>query len=156
MVKMPASPPALPLPLIPDQSTTKPAPRGFILPDLVSHCGFTLSCNRHGDIVAAESDKWLDDGCPELTLKARKALYGLHAGELVAFCYTSCDAYRLRVVTDFMNYLFHLDNISDGMLTNESDMLGDIVMNALWIPEEYKPTKGMPAEEVSAGKLARE
>ena len=156
MVRMPASPPALPLPLTPDHVVSKPAPRGFILPDLVSHCDFLLSYNPHGDVVAAESDNWLDDGCPELTPKARKALYGLHAGELVAFCYTSCDAYRLRVVTDFMNYLFHLDNISDGMLTTESDTLGDIVMNALWLPEAYKPTGVMAKEEVSAGKLARE
>lgn len=153
---MPASPPALPLPLIPDASAIKPAPKGYYIPDLVSHCDFTLSYNLHGDVVAMESDRWLDAGCPELTLKARKALYGLHAGELVAFCYTTCDAYRLRVVTDFMNYLFHLDNISDGMMTNEADALADVVMNALWLPDEYKPTKGMPEEEISAGTLARE
>jgi hypothetical protein len=59
-----------------------------------------------------------------------------------------------------MNYLFHLDNISDGMMTRETDVLADAVMNALWLPEQYKPTKTagkeQPAQEINAAKLARE
>ncbi|KAL5529465.1 COP3 [Sanghuangporus baumii] len=159
MVNSSSSPSPLLVPL-PSPSTvrssTKPLPEGFILPDLVSHCKFPLSYNPHGDVVAAQADIWLDKGCPELTPKMRKALYGLHAGELTAYCYTSCDAHRLRVISDFMNYLFHLDNISDGMMTRDADVLSDIVMNALWFPHEYKPCKGQPAEEISAGKLARD
>ena len=111
-------------------------------------------------MVARDSDRWLDLGCPELTPKKRAALYGLKAGELTAYCYTTCSAERLRVVSDFMNYLFHLDNISDGMMKRETDVLADAVMNALWLPETYKPTKApgkeQPSEEISAGKLARE
>ncbi|KAI5124084.1 hypothetical protein M0805_003911 [Coniferiporia weirii] len=158
MVKMPASP-TFPLPMLTPDATPSPpksASPGFMLPDLVGHCNFPLTYNPYGDAVAAASDKWLDDGCPELTPKKRAALYGLHAGELTAFCYTSCDAHRLRVVSDFMNYLFHLDNISDGMMTREADVLSDVVMNALWFPGEYRPSKDDPAEEISAGKLARD
>jgi alpha-muurolene/germacrene-A/gamma-muurolene synthase len=59
-----------------------------------------------------------------------------------------------------MNYLFHLDNISDGMMTRETDVLADAVMNALWFPEKYMPTqtpgKEQPVEEINAAKLARE
>lgn len=159
MVRMPPSPPIRPLPLTAadtSRSSTKSAPEGYLLPDLVGHCTFPLTYNPHGDAVDPESAKWLDKGCPELSPKARKALYGLKAGELTAFCYTSCDAHRLRVISDFMNYLFHLDNISDGMMTREADVLADIVMNALWFPDEYRPCKGQPAEEISAGKLARQ
>lgn len=163
MVKAPdspnCSPPLPPIPLSAGDAPldqTQSRPLGYFLPDLVGHCSFPLTYNTHGDEVARESDKWLDNGCPELTPKKRKALYGLHAGELTAFCYTSCDAHRLRVISDFMNYLFHLDNISDGMMTREADKLSDVVMNALWFPEEYRPGKGQPAEEISAGKLARE
>ena len=65
-------------------------PTHFVLPDLVGHCNFPLFYNQHGDAVAAESVKWLDSGCPELSTKARKALYGLQAGELTAFCYPHC------------------------------------------------------------------
>lgn len=151
----PVSPTYPSLPTSP-KASTKPAPIGFFLPDLVSHCNFPLTYNPHGDAVARESDKWLDEGSPELTPKKRAALYGLHAGELTAYCYISCDAHRLRVVSDFMNYLFHLDNISDGMMTREADVLSDIVMNALWFPHEYRPVGGQPEEEINAGKLARE
>ena len=137
-----------------------PVPDHFILPDLVSHCNFPLAYHPHGDDVAAESVRWLDEGCPELSPKARKALYGLQAGELTAYCYPFCSTERLRVVSDFMNYLFHLDNVSDGMMRKGTEELADCVMNALWFPDRYMPTacegKEQPMDEVSAGKLARE
>ena len=149
-----AIPPPLPL------ASGSKTPEYFILPDLVGHCNFPLFYHPHGDAVAAESVRWLDNGCPELSLKARKALYGLQAGELTAFCYPYCSTERLRVVSDFMNYLFHLDNISDGMMRKGTEELADTVMNALWFPDRYMPTespgKEQPEEEVSAGKLARE
>lgn len=132
------------------------APDHFVLPDLVNHCSFPLAYHPHGDALAAESVHWLDSGCPELSLKARRALHGLQAGELTAFCYPWCRPERLRVVSDFMNYLFHLDNISDGMMRRGTEELADCVMNALWFPDRYMPGKGQPAEEGSAGKLARE
>ncbi|KAF7440249.1 Alpha-muurolene synthase [Pleurotus ostreatus] len=135
-------------------------PSSFILPDLVSHCKFPLTYHPQGDAIALESVTWLDRLCPDLSPKARKALWGLQAGELTAYCYPSCSPDRLRVVSDFMNYLFHLDNISDGMMTRETDVLADSVMNALWHPEEYRPTrspgKEQPAEELDAGKIARD
>jgi hypothetical protein len=56
--------------------------------------------------------------------------------------------------------LFHRDNISDGMMTRETDILSDCVMNALWLSEKYVPTtalgKEQPQEELNPGKLARE
>ncbi|KAG6817797.1 Alpha-muurolene synthase [Tephrocybe sp. NHM501043] len=59
-----------------------------------------------------------------------------------------------------MNYLFHLDNISDGMMTRETDVLSNVVMNALWFSDRYMPTKRagneQPAEELNPGKLARD
>lgn len=84
------------------------APDHFILPDLVSHCTFPLVYHRKGDAVAKESVRWLDANCPVLNNKRRRALYGLQAGELTAFCYNTAEKKRLRVVSDFMNYLFHL------------------------------------------------
>lgn len=87
--------------------TTKPS-ASFIIPDLVSHCNFPLSYNVHGDEVAKESVKWLDTNCPDLNPKQRRALYGLQAGELTAYTYTTASAKRLRVVSDFLTYLFHL------------------------------------------------
>ncbi|KAK0211241.1 terpenoid synthase [Desarmillaria ectypa] len=135
-------------------------PTSFILPDLVSHCTFPLVYHPNGDAIAAQSVKWLDTNCPDLNAKQRAALYGLQAGELTAYCYNTSSDARLRVVSDFMNYLFHLDNISDGMMTKETDVLADCVMNALWFSDFYKPTvrsdHTQPEEEMNAGKLARD
>ncbi|KAF9065785.1 isoprenoid synthase domain-containing protein [Rhodocollybia butyracea] len=142
-------------------SPRQDAPAHFILPDLLAHCAFPLSYHDNGDAVAAASVKWLDINCPDLNDKRRKALYGLQAGELTAFCYNKAISdERLRVVSDFMNYLFHLDNISDGMMTSDTEALSDSVMNALWFTEFYRPTTKsnyvQPQEESSAGKLARD
>ncbi|KAF5358214.1 hypothetical protein D9756_001275 [Leucocoprinus leucothites] len=130
-------------------------PTSFVLPDLVSHCKYKLSYNVHGDEVAKQHVKWLDSGCPELNSKSRRAMYGLQAGELTGYTYTTANEERLRVVADFLGYLFHLDNISDGMMTRETDTLASVVMNALWFPEEYRPTEEFP-EEPTPGKLARD
>ena len=52
------------------------------------------------------------------------------------------------------------DNISDGMMTRETNVLSDAVMNALWFSQFYRPTsakgKKQPVDELNAGKLARE
>ena len=42
------------------------------------------------------------------------------------------------------------------MMTRETDVLADSVMNALWFSDRYMPTKDQPKEEINAGKLARE
>ncbi|TEB39611.1 terpenoid synthase [Coprinellus micaceus] len=135
---------------------TSLAPTSFVLPDLVSHCKFKLSYHPNGDEVAQQSVEWLDTNCPDLNAKQRRALRGLQAGELTAYCYHTASPERLRVVSDFMNYLFHLDNISDGMMTRETDILSDVVMNALWFSDRYLPTKGQTEDELNPGKLARD
>lgn len=56
--------------------------------------------------------------------------------------------------------IFYSDNISDGMMTRETDVLSDVVMNALWFSDKYMPTKARGKEqavvELNPGKLARE
>lgn len=58
------------------------------------------------------------------------------------------------------SFIFSRDNISDGMMTRDTDVLADCVMNALWVPGKYLPTstpgKEQPQEELNPGKLARE
>ena len=150
-------------------------PKFFILPDLVGHCNFPLTYHPHGDAVAAASVAWLAGNCPEVSCSPRActALAGLRAGELTAMCYPTCNTERLRVVSDFMYYLFRLDDISDGMVRRGTEELAGAVMNALWFPDRYMPTgdeaawssdeeDGKPSateraeEEITAAKLARE
>ena len=46
------------------------------------------------------------------------------------------------------------------MMTRETDVLADVVMNALWFTDKYTPTncpgKVQPKVELNPGKLARE
>ena len=100
--------PALPVSITMPVPIHSERPANFILPDLVSHCKFDLTYHPNGDEIAQQSVDWLDSGCPDLNPKQRKALRGLQAGELTAFCYNTCPPEKLRVVSDFMNYLFHL------------------------------------------------
>lgn len=52
------------------------------------------------------------------------------------------------------------DNISDGMMTRDTVVLADVVMNALWFNNKYMPTNALGREqaeqELNPGKLARE
>lgn len=110
----------------------------FILPDLVSHCSFPLSYNVHGDEVAKQSVDWLDTNCPDLTAKQRRALRGLQAGELTAYCYHTASAERLRVVSDFMNYLFHLYDFFFLVLWHAANFIPETILAMGWWPE--RPT----------------
>lgn len=146
--------------IIPLSINNRVEEKSICLPDLISHCDFPLAYHPNGDAITALSIKWLDHGCPDLSPSKRAKLHRVHAGKLVAYCYPTCSDERLRVIIDFMNFLFHMDDLSDGMLKHDADALSDVVMNALWFPEDYRPVKTssreQPAEEITAGKLARE
>ena len=87
---------------------SKAPPTSFMRPDLVSHCQFPLVYHPNGDAVAKQSVTWLDSNCPDLNQEQRTALRDLQAGELTGYCYNMADEKRLRVVADWLNYLFHL------------------------------------------------
>ena len=132
----------------------------FVLPDLVNHCPFSLTYHDDGDAIAADSLEWIISHSPHFTQKQVAATRGLQAGELTAYCYNNCASDRLRVVSDFMYYLFHLDDISDGHLARDAEGLGNCVMNAFEWPDDYRPLRGqqgrIQVQEISAAKLARE
>jgi len=96
------------IPLSDKKMAATSQPTSFTLPDLVKHCTFPLVYHRDGDTIAQQSVTWLDSNCPDLSPKQRTALRGLQAGELTAYCYNTTSPERLRVISDFMNYLFHL------------------------------------------------
>lgn len=84
----------------------------FILPDLVSGCHYPLRLNLDCYPVSRASEQWLLHGArlaePRVTV-----FMGLHAGELTAACYPDADAFHLRVCSDFMNWLFNMDDWLD-------------------------------------------
>ena len=120
----------------------------FIVPDLVSHCTFTLRINRHRKQVTTETKQWLfKDG--NLLGQKRAAYHGLKAGLLTAMCYPDAAFPQLRVCNDFLTYLFHLDNLSDDMDNRGTRSVADEVLNSLYHPHTWRS----PAR---VGKMARE
>ena len=130
----------------------------FRLPDI--HCPFPLTYHEHGDEIAAASDRWFETSCRGFTEDKRRRLYGLKAGQLTAYCYDGAEDDRLRVVCDFMNFLFHLDDLSDDLKARDTVILSDIVMNAFASPHSYRRIlpdgRELPEDEPEASKLARE
>ena len=126
----------------------------FAIPDMIAAVPFPFSVQPHGDAIADESDKWLDASCPELGEKERAAMYGIRAGILAAYCYPYCDDERFRVISDYINFLFHLDDLSDDV--RDAALLASTVLNPCWHPDKYLPTLGQPEKEPSVSRIARE
>jgi hypothetical protein len=133
-------------------------PTSFRLPHTI--CPFSVSYHPNGDAIAADSDKWFENGCHDFTETKRRRLCGIKAGQLAAHCYSDVEDCRLRVVGDFLSILFHLDDLSDNLSTTETITFADIVMNAFASPHIYSTilpcgTK-LPEEEPDASALIRE
>ena len=120
----------------------------ILLPDLVSHCKFDIRINRHRKQITSETKRWLFKG-GNLKGKVRDAFHGLKAGLLSAMCYPDAGCPQLRVVNDFLTYLFHLDNLSDDMDNRGTRTTGDVVLNSLHHPH----TDRTPAR---VGRMTRE
>ncbi|KAJ3514289.1 hypothetical protein NLJ89_g2459 [Agrocybe chaxingu] len=124
-------------------SATRPQPsasnnvKKIILPDLVSHCTFKLRHNRHRKQVTTETKKWLfKDG--NLLGQKERAYHGLKCGLLTSMCYPDAGYPQLRVVNDFLTYLFHLDNLSDDMDNRGTTTTADEVLNSLYHPHTWR------------------
>jgi hypothetical protein len=123
-------------------------PKKFMIPNLVSHCTFTLHVNRHRKQTTAETKKWLfKDG--NLLGRKRDSYHGLNAGLLTAMCYPDAACPQLRVCNDFLTYLFHLDNLSDDMDDRGTLSVGNEVLNSLYHPYTWRSS-------ARVGKMARE
>jgi hypothetical protein len=133
-------------------------PNFLVLPDLVSHCPFSPTFHDDGNAVAAESLNWILSSSPHFTQNKVTAMRGLKAAELCAYCYNNCPSDRLRVASDFMNLLFHLDDVSDGYLARDAEGFAHMIMNEFERPDSFLLLPGQldGVQENRAAKLARE
>lgn len=83
-----------------------------------------------------DSKKWLFSG-DNLDERSRRAFHGLKAGQLTAMCYPKSGYPQLRAVSDFLNWLFHLDNLSDDMDNRSIAEVANVVMNSLHHPHTF-------------------
>jgi len=132
----------------------------FQLPDLLSRCTYPLRYHENGDAIAAASDSWYEKGCSNFTEEKRRKLSVLAAGKLSAYAYHDTDDDRLRCICDFMQLIFHYGDVSEGLMIKGNEMVADIVMNAFWFPDSYRPThatdKIHPKQEPDLSKLSRD
>jgi hypothetical protein len=135
-------------PALRPRSSNRPEVKKIVLPDLVSHCTFKLRCNRFRKLITTETKRWLfKDG--NLMGKKHETYHGLKVGLLVAQCYPDAAYPQLRVVNDFMIYLFHLDNLSDDMDNSGTLSTADEVLNSLYHPHTWRSSSRV-------GKMTRE
>ena len=117
-------------------------PTKIVFPDLISTCPSRLRVNPHCKSASAESKRWLLQGC-RLSKKRRAAFHGLKGGLLTAVCYPRADHEQLRVCCDFINYLFHLDNICDEMDDRSTVSTATEVLGALRDPHGFRPASAV-------------
>ena len=117
-------------------------PTKLVFPDLISPCPFPLRMNPHCKRASASSKKWLLSGC-RLSKKKRAAFHGLKGGLLTAMCYPRAPYTQMRVCCDFINYLFHLDNICDEMDDNRTVSTAGEVLGALRDPHNFRPSSAV-------------
>jgi len=121
------------------------------IPDFISHCPFPLNVHPNGDAMSAESDKWYREGFDYFTEGQERHLSVLMAGKLSAFVYSDSSDNHLRASCDLMNIIFFYGDLTDGMDSQQTEAAANSMMNALWFPGTYYPSRD---EEVS--KLGRE
>ena len=131
-----------------DSTVRTPPPSKIVIPDLVSHCDFPLRNSRHRKQATVECKQWLFRG-GNLSERKRNAFHGLKAGLLTSMCYPNAAYPQLRVCCDFMNWLFHLDDLSDVMTDRGTVHTSIDIMNALYFPDTYTPVS-------NCGRLTRE
>jgi hypothetical protein len=153
---IPIAPPKVTLPLV-DSPTH---PRMFVMPNLVSHCSFDLRVHEELSRAVWECKAWMISGSNVFrNEKTLNALHGLKAGglfpisplscirsshsaaclELTCACYPTAPLHKLRVCCDFMNWLFHLDDLSDDMDDGSTVTIGNEIMTTYNHPDTYNP-----------------
>ncbi|KAI0828590.1 terpenoid synthase [Trametes gibbosa] len=117
-------------------------PTRILFPDLIAECPFPLRFNVHCEAASSESKVWLMSGC-KLTKRKRAAFHGLKGGLLTAMCYPCADYEQFRVCCDWINYLFHLDNICDEMDDRTTVTTASEIIGALRDPHAFRPSSAV-------------
>lgn len=109
-----------------------------IIPDLVNMAPFNFLINPLDHITSPASDRWLEAPGTLTTKKMRMAQQGLNAGLLGSMCWPDLvDRERLQVCADFVNYLFHLDDLTDEMDAKNATSVREAVVGVIDNPQKW-------------------
>lgn len=124
------------------------SPQRFVFPDLVAHCPYQLRIHPDCDVVNKESEEWIMNDV-SFTPDRLKRFLDVKAGVLTAYCYCDPDFFRLRASSDYLTWLFCVDDWTDEFDQDESCSFKDCILGCLKDPYEYKTDK-------VAGRLIKE
>ncbi|KZO94500.1 terpenoid synthase [Calocera viscosa TUFC12733] len=109
-----------------------------IIPDLVNMAPFRFLINPLDSITSPASDRWLEAPGTLTTRKMRTAQRGLNAGLLGSMCWPELENQeRLQVCADYVNYLFHLDDLTDEMDAKNANIVREAVIDVMDNPEKW-------------------
>ncbi|KAI0642719.1 terpenoid synthase [Trametes meyenii] len=117
-------------------------PAKIFFPDLIARCPYPLRYNPHCEVASEESKQWLMSGC-KLSKKKRDAFRGLKGGALTAMVYPLAEYDAFRACCDWINYLFHLDNICDEMDDRATVSTASEILGALRDPRGFRPSSAV-------------
>jgi hypothetical protein len=96
--------------------------------------------NRYRKYVSAPTKKWFFKRDNILLDKQWESFRGLKPTLLAAVCYPDVGYPQLRLCSDFLAYLFFLDNSSDELDNHDTISVADLVLNSFYHPLNYQST----------------
>ncbi|KAJ6569008.1 isoprenoid synthase domain-containing protein [Mycena capillaripes] len=107
------------------------------LPDLLSHCPFSHRKNRYRRLASARTKQWFFNGDTTLHHKQWESFKGLNPALLAAVCYPEAGYPQLQLCSDFMLYLFFLDNLSDELDKGDTTTVANLVLSCFYNPYTF-------------------
>lgn len=114
------------------------APYLLLLPNLASHCPFTVRFNPHQEGIYAQTKGWFFDGNDSLLEKQCETFNGLNSTLLASVCYPDAGRHQMRILSDFLAYLFLLDVLSDEFDTCDTASFAAEVLNSFYHPTTFE------------------
>ncbi|KAF8149257.1 isoprenoid synthase domain-containing protein [Mycena galopus ATCC 62051] len=110
------------------------------LPDLEAHCSSSRRTNRHRKSVSLQTKRWFFNGDSTLHEKQWGSFKGLNPTLLAAVCYPDAGGPQLRLCSDFLAYLFFIDNLSDELTNRDTIYVAELILNSLYHPSTLTST----------------
>ncbi|KAJ6537437.1 isoprenoid synthase domain-containing protein [Mycena vulgaris] len=110
----------------------------FKVPDLHERWPFPAHHNQWAAITAAESAAWIES-FSILSPRRLKQFSAAQFGLLVSMTYPHLSQARHRIVSDLINLLFLVDDVTDAMSAQDVTRIAAVSMDALRNPEQPRP-----------------
>ena len=108
-------------------------PAAFILPDFFPHCPYQVRLSPLVDIVTRNTEEWALNAL-NYDDKKRAKFLKTKGGLLASYCYPEADAFHLQAVSDFMEWLFIFDDLSDDCTAEEAGIVRDSLIACIQDP----------------------